>query len=115
MPTPRVPAFFASADSARPLPKVLDPKLFSTPVVARAYGYAAEAPEIFAQQPCYCACDNSYGHRSLLDCYASDHSAGCELCLQEGLLIHELVKNGKSAAEIRDVIIRGDWRNVQLN
>ncbi len=76
VPTPRIPAYFETADAARPLPKVLDPNMFSTPVVVKAYGYARENPELFAQQPCYCACDNSNGHRSLLDCYATDHSAG---------------------------------------
>ena len=75
-PTPRIPAYFETADAAKPLPKVLDPNLFSTPVVVKAYGFARENPELFAQQPCYCACDNSNGHRSLLDCFATDHSAG---------------------------------------
>ncbi len=75
-PTPRIPAFFAYLEEAKPLPKVLDPKQFSTPVVARAYQYAAENPAVFAQQPCYCYCDAGYQHKSLLDCFATDHSAG---------------------------------------
>lgn len=75
-PTPRVPAFFDNLAQARPLPAVLDPKQFSDPVVAKAYRYAQESPEVFAQQPCYCYCDDGHGHRSLLDCYATDHSAG---------------------------------------
>lgn len=76
MPTPRIPAFFGNLEEARPLPPVLDPKQFTDPVVAKAYGFAQENPEIFAQQPCYCYCDSGSGHRSLLDCYATDHSAG---------------------------------------
>jgi Protein of unknown function with PCYCGC motif len=75
-PTPRIPAFFASADAAKPLPAVLDPKQFSSPAVARAYRYAAENPAVYAQQPCYCYCDAGYQHKSLLDCFATDHSAG---------------------------------------
>lgn len=75
-PTPRIPAFFPNLESAKPLPKVLDPSLFSAPVVAKAYRYAQQNPEIFAQQPCYCYCDSGNGHRSLLDCFATDHSAG---------------------------------------
>ena len=75
-PTPRIPAFFATEDAAKPLPPVLDPKQFSDPVVVKAYGYAQENPGVFAQQPCYCYCDSGSNHRSLLDCYATDHSAG---------------------------------------
>jgi hypothetical protein len=75
-PTPRIPAFFANLEDAKPLPKVLDPKQFTTPVVQKAYQYAAENSEFFAQQPCYCNCDTGYQHRSLLDCFATDHSAG---------------------------------------
>jgi hypothetical protein len=75
-PTPRIPAYFDKLEEAMPLPQVLNPKQFSSPVVARAYGYARENPELFALQPCYCYCDQGNGHRSLLDCYATDHSAG---------------------------------------
>lgn len=113
-PTPRIPAYFASADEARPLSKVLDPKQFSDPVVVKAYRFAAQNPEIFAQQPCYCYCDAGYAHKSLLDCYASDHSVGCALCLKEGLLVHKLHQEGKSPTEIRNLIVRGDWQNVKL-
>lgn len=74
--TPRIPAYFQDGKSAEPLPRVLDPAGFDNPVVARAYGFAAANPAVFAQQPCYCYCDDGFGHRSLLDCYATDHSAG---------------------------------------
>jgi hypothetical protein len=114
-PTPRVPAHFNSPEEAKPLPAVLDPKQFSDPVIVAAYGYARENPDVFAQQPCYCYCDSGeLHHKSLLDCYASDHSVGCALCLKEGLLVHKLVTEGKSSAEIRDLIVRGDWQNVKL-
>lgn len=113
-PTPRIPAHFTSAAEAKPLPAVMDPKNFSDPVVIKAYEYAAQNPALFAQQPCYCYCDTGYGHRSLLDCYAGDHSVSCALCLKEGLLVHKLHQEGKSASEIRDLIVRGDWQNVKL-
>jgi hypothetical protein len=75
-PTPRIPAFFANLEDAKPLPAVLDPKQFSDPVIVKAYSYARENPEVFAQQPCYCLCDAGDGHKSLLDCYATTHSVG---------------------------------------
>jgi len=113
-PTPRVPAHFDSIAPAQPLPAVLDPSQFSEPAVVKAYTYAKQNPEIFAQQPCYCYCDSSFGHRSLLDCYASDHSVGCPLCLKEGLLVHRLHQEGKNASEIRNLIVQGEWKNVRL-
>jgi predicted nucleotidyltransferase len=36
------------------------------------------------------------------------------LCLKEGLLVHQLHTEGKSATEIRDRIIRGEWQHVTL-
>jgi hypothetical protein len=75
-PMPRVPAHFSKLADARPLPAVLDPKRFTVPSVIKAYTYAKEIPEVFAQQPCYCHCDgNKYRHRSLLDCFATDHGS----------------------------------------
>jgi Protein of unknown function with PCYCGC motif len=74
-PTKPIPAHFLNVADARPLPAVLDPKRFSDPSVVKAYGYAKEIPEVFAQQPCYCYCDKGNGHRSLLDCFATDHGA----------------------------------------
>ena len=73
--TQRIPAHFSKVADARPLPAVLDPKQFSDPSVVKAYRYAKEIPEIFSQQPCYCHCDAGFGHRSLLDCFATDHGA----------------------------------------
>lgn len=74
--TPPTPPYHRSAAAARPLPRTLPPEYFRrSPLVARAYQIAGEIPTVIAQQPCYCRCDR-LGHRSLLDCYASDHGAG---------------------------------------
>ncbi|MCI0387239.1 MAG: PCYCGC domain-containing protein [Acidobacteria bacterium] len=74
-PTRRVPAYFSNAEDAKPFPTVLDPKQFSNPAVVKVYTYARDLPEVFSQQPCFCNCDWGNGHRSLLDCFASDHGA----------------------------------------
>src|SRR5262245_38997915 len=74
-PTRRVPAHFSSADGAKPFPTVLDPKQFSDPAVIKAYTFARDLPDVFSQQPCLCNCDWGNGHRSLLDCFATDHGA----------------------------------------
>jgi hypothetical protein len=73
--TVSVPPYFESADAARPLPVTQDPQAFVEPMVRHAYRVAQKLPSVVAQQPCYCHCDR-FGHRSLLDCYASDHGAG---------------------------------------
>jgi hypothetical protein len=74
-PAQRIPAHFLNVADAKPLPAVLDPKRFTAPSVVKAYTYAKEIPEVFSQQPCYCHCDNGNGHRSLLDCFATNHGA----------------------------------------
>jgi len=71
-----VPRYHASAEAAKPFPQLVPAEYFRDyPLVARAYRIAAEIPGVIAQQPCFCYCDK-FGHRSLLDCYASDHGAG---------------------------------------
>lgn len=71
-----VPPYHESADTAKPFPQLLPASYFRDyPLVARAYKIAGEIPAVIAQQPCYCHC-HKVGHRSLLDCYASDHGAG---------------------------------------
>jgi hypothetical protein len=71
-----IPPYFESAEAAKPFPPLVPAAYYRrTPVVAQAYEIASEIPQVLVQQPCYCYCDKS-GHRSLLDCYTSDHAAG---------------------------------------
>src|SRR5262249_33199864 len=70
------PPYHARVEDAKPFPKTLDPASFADrPPVAKAYRIAGAIPEVLAQQPCECHCELS-GHRSLLDCFASNHGAG---------------------------------------
>lgn len=43
---------------------------------ARAYQIANEIPDLLDQLYCYCGCDRSLGHKSLLSCFTDDHGAG---------------------------------------
>ncbi|HZS08260.1 MAG TPA: CYCXC family (seleno)protein [Blastocatellia bacterium] len=113
-PTPRVPHFFASAEAAKPYPKTLPPEQFSDPGAYHAYRVAQKIPDVLAQQPCYCYCDQGFGHKSLLDCHADTHSAECLVCMKETLLAEKLNKEGKSAADIREAIERGEWKEVEM-
>ena len=74
---PKIPAYHATLESARPLPAPRPASRYKDyPIIERAYTVASEIPEVLALQPCYCYCDKSAGHGSLADCWASDHGAG---------------------------------------
>ncbi len=70
----RVP-MYQTAVKKSSLPKALDAGLFEHPAVVRAYRAAAKIPEVLAQQPCYCWCEQQ-GHTGLMDCFATGHGAG---------------------------------------
>lgn len=44
--------------------------------VAEAYQVAHEIPEVLDKLYCYCGCDKSVGHKSLLSCFTDSHAAG---------------------------------------
>jgi hypothetical protein len=106
-----VPAFHAQAPQGD-LPTTMDPELFPDPVVQNAYAVAAKVKKVLYQQPCYCHCDRSQGHKSLLDCFASKHGAGCGTCIYEDFYTFEQTSKGKSAAQIRAGIIKGEWKSL---
>jgi hypothetical protein len=108
-----VPAFHSQVP-AGPLPATLSPDTFTDVVVQNAYARAARIKKVLYQQPCYCHCDRSQGHGSLLDCFAGKHGAECGVCIREGFYSYEQTRKGKTAAQIREGIERGEWRQVDL-
>ena len=62
-------------EPAMGLPTTLPPALFAGKAAA-AYQVAREIPQTLAQIYCYCRCDQSAGHRSLVDCFSDPHGAG---------------------------------------
>jgi hypothetical protein len=106
-----IPAYHAQAPKGG-LPETMKPEHFSDPLVQKAYAAAAKIKKTLYQQPCYCHCDRSKGHTSLLDCFASEHGSGCGTCIYEDLYSYEQVHKGKTAAQIRAGIINGDWKSV---
>jgi hypothetical protein len=104
-PTPRVPAHYKDARSAKPLAPTLDPQQFFGQARA-AYQVAKEIPETLAQLPCYCYCDEGHGHKSLHTCFEDDHSSMCAVCVSEALMAYKLQKeDGLTPAEVRERII----------
>lgn len=107
-----VPPFYSSVAAAQPLPTTLEPSRFQEAKIQGAYAIARQEPGILAQQPCYCGCEHQ-GHRSLLDCFKSEHAAKCSICIREAHYAKEMEGRGKCPAEIRDGIIRGDWKSLE--
>src|ERR1700758_5334519 len=109
-----VPAYHTQAPRGA-LPATMNPELFPDPVVQNAYAIAAKIKKTLYQQPCYCHCDRSQGHASLLDCFASKHGAECGVCMREAIYSYEQTHKGKSAVQIRAGIERGEWRDVDMS
>ncbi len=107
--------YFENPEDAHPLPVTLPPSEFQNPGIANTYAIAKEIPEVLAQQPCLCGCDNtSDDHRSLLDCYADGHASTCMVCLKEAVFAKQMTEAGESGAWIRDAIVRGEFSNVNI-
>ena len=108
-----VPAYHAQPPSGD-LPATMEPSIFTDKVVFNAYVVAGRVEKVLYQQPCYCHCDRSSGHGSLLDCFVGRHGAGCDICQKEAFYSYEQTRRGKTPTQIREGIMRGDWQNVQL-
>jgi len=81
----------------------LDPALFTGPA-REAYQLAGRNPALFSQLRCYCGCDRTYGHKSLLDCYRDGHGAKCDICVGEALEANTLAKQNTPVEQIREAL-----------
>ena len=100
-----IPAHFEVPPSKSSLGPTLDPAQFSG-ITRDAYRTAREIPVTLAQLPCYCHCDQGFGHKSLYSCFQDDHAAHCDVCVREALLALKLEKEQKMSPEqIRDTIV----------
>jgi hypothetical protein len=84
------------------------------PYQTHAYDLASKIPTVLHQQPCYCYCDRM-GHNSLHSCFENTHGARCSTCLKELYYSYQQHQKGKTAAQIRAGIIKGDWKLIDLN
>jgi hypothetical protein len=83
------------------------------PYQTHAYDLASKIPNVLHQQPCYCYCDRM-GHNSLHSCFESTHGAQCATCLKEVYYSYQQHKKGKTTSQIRAGIIKGEWKQVDL-
>ena len=87
---------------------------FNQPYRIESYKAAAKVPNLAYQMPCYCYCDRGHGHTSLHSCFESPHGANCGTCMAEALYTYQMSKKGWSAKEIREGIMHGQFKNVDL-
>jgi hypothetical protein len=85
---------------------VPDARYASFPRAREAYQIAAGTPHVLDGLYCYCHCSQHAGHYSLLDCFASDHAAGCDVCMGEAEIAHEMTRQGASLGDIRAEVDR---------
>ncbi|MBZ5650414.1 MAG: PCYCGC domain-containing protein [Acidobacteriia bacterium] len=84
------------------------------PFQSHAYELAAKIPTVLHQQPCYCYCDRGMGHNSLHSCFEGTHGAECAVCLKELYYSYSMHKKGKTATQIRQGIMKGEWKPIDL-
>lgn len=111
--TEPVPAFHAQPPQDA-LPATMEPSLFQDIQTFNAYVVAGRVKKVLYQEPCYCHCDRSQGHGSLLDCFVSRHGSGCDICQREAFYSYEQSRRGKNATQIRDGIEKGEWQKVDV-
>lgn len=100
----RVPAFEVAPVRANLRP-TLAPEQF-TGTTRDAYRAVRQIPMTIAQLPCYCHCDEGFGHKSLYSCFEDEHAAHCAVCVNEALLALTLERDQKlTPAEIRERIV----------
>ncbi len=117
-PADDVPAYNAAAPT-RTLAPILSGQQLTGPYFTHAYQVtaykmAAKIPAVLHQQPCYCRCDREMGHNSLHSCFEGTHGAACSTCMKEGVFAYQQTKLGRTPAQIRVAIEKGEWMNVDL-
>jgi hypothetical protein len=78
----------------------LSPDLF-VGKTASAYLIAQEIPDALDHLYCYCYCDKSIGHLTLLSCFTDTHAANCGICQNEAIDAAAMLKQGMRLDQIR--------------
>lgn len=86
-------------------------------VVAAAYQFAAEHPEVLAYIPCFCGCQQA-GHRGNHECFVrsravngdviewDEHGVECAVCIDVATRSRQMHASGASVTDIRAAIER---------
>ncbi len=87
---------------------------FSHPYQVTVYEMAQRIPNVLYELPCFCRCDRELGHTSLRSCFEGTHGATCSVCMREGAYAYQQTKLGRTPAQIRLGIERGEYLAVDL-
>lgn len=82
--------------------------------VQDAYRFNVANPDVMKEIPCYCGC-GGVGHTSNYSCYVQEddgqgnikfdgHALGCSICVDITVDTMRLLKEGKSVAEIKQIV-----------
>ena len=84
-------------------------------VVAAAFQFAAEHPEVLSYMPCFCGCERS-GHKGNHDCFVKsraangdvlewdEHGLECAVCIDVATKSRQMFTSGASVKDIRVAI-----------
>lgn len=98
-----------------PIPFAAYPPPRPQEVVASAYKFAAEHPEILSYVPCFCGCERS-GHVGNTDCFVrqraangdviawDEHGIECAVCIDVANRSRQMFESGASVRAIRAAI-----------
>lgn len=100
-----VPPYYKNVDDLKVIPKTLSPVQFADAKIKKAYEVARDNPKLLLQLPCFCHCDQSTGHNSLLDCFVDEHGANCDTCIDVAVEAAKLEGENWSIDKIREKII----------
>jgi Protein of unknown function with PCYCGC motif len=118
-PSDDVPAYHAGAPT-KLQPPILSGSQLTGPYFAHSYQVtvykmAAKVPNVLYQQPCYCRCDRALDHKSLHSCFEGTHGAECSTCMREAVYAYQQTKLGKTPAQIRTGMEKGEWQTIDLD
>lgn len=89
-------------EDGNPLPSYA----YSDALTYKTYLFAKESPEILARIKCYCGCDMHSNHKSLKECFDSDHASYCDVCKGENIKVQNYLAKNKSIEEIMTLIVK---------
>jgi uncharacterized protein with PCYCGC motif len=84
-------------------------------VVAAAFQFAAEHPEVLSYVPCFCGCEHS-GHKGNHDCFVrsraangdviewDEHGVECAVCIDVATRSRQMLASGASVRDIRAAV-----------
>lgn len=82
---------------------VLDPSRFFG-AAAMGYASAKACPEIVSRLFCYCGCDISDSHNSLVDCFTTIHGVDCHICQEEAVMALKMLRENASLSDIQKAV-----------